>query len=65
MADGEVVGQVTSGTVSPSLGYGVALAYVPVELSKVATEVQVNVRGRHVEAVVERPPFYTEGSIKR
>lgn len=65
MANGEVVGQVTSGTVSPSLGYGVALAYVPVELSKVATEVQVNVRGRHVEAVVERPPFYTEGSIKR
>ena len=55
----------TSGTVSPTLGYGVALAYVPVDLSKVGTELQVNLRGRHVDTVVQRPPFYTEGSIKR
>ena len=65
IADGEVVGKVTSGTVSPTLGYGVALAYVPVDLSKVGTELQVNLRGRHVDTVVQRPPFYTEGSIKR
>ena len=65
IANGEVVGKVTSGTVSPTLGYGVALAYVPVDLSKVGTELQVNLRGRHVDTVVQRPPFYTEGSIKR
>lgn len=65
VSQGEVVGHVTSGTVSPTLGYGVALGYVPVELSKAGTEVQVDARGRLVDAVVQRPPFYTEGSIQR
>ncbi len=65
VSDGKVVGRVTSGTVSPSLGMGIALAYVPVELSKGGTEVQVDARGRLVDAVVQRPPFYTEGSIRR
>lgn len=65
VSDGAVVGNVTSGTVSPTLGYGVALGYVPVELSKGGTELQVDARGRLVDAVVQRPPFYTEGSIKR
>jgi aminomethyltransferase len=65
VSGGEVVGKVTSGTVSPTLGYGVALGYVPTELSKADTVVQIDARGRLVEAVVQRPPFYTEGSIRR
>jgi aminomethyltransferase len=65
VSGGEVVGRVTSGTVSPTLGYGVALAYVPSELSKADTVVEIDARGRLVEAVVQRPPFYTEGSIRR
>lgn len=65
VSDGEVVGTVTSGTVSPTLGYGVALGYVPVELSKADTTLQIDARGRLVDAVVQRPPFYTEGSIRR
>lgn len=65
VSDGEVVGSVTSGTVSPTLGYGVALGYVPVGLSKADTELQIDARGRLVDAVVQRPPFYTEGSIRR
>jgi len=65
VSDGGVVGRVTSGTVSPTLGYGIALGYVPTELSKPDTQLQIDVRGRLVDAVVQRPPFYTEGSIKR
>jgi len=65
VSEGEVVGRITSGTVSPSLGYGVALGYVPVGLSKPDTVVQIDARGRLVDAVVQRPPFYTEGSIRR
>lgn len=65
VSDGAVVGTVTSGTVSPTLGFGVALGYVPVELSKKDTVVQIDARGRLVDAVVQRPPFYTEGSIRR
>ena len=63
--DGECVGIVTSGTVSPTLGTGIALAYVPTERSKPGTALQVDARGRAVDAVVQRPPFYTEGSIRR
>jgi aminomethyltransferase len=51
--------------VSPSLGYGVALGYVPSDLSQPGTQVAVDARGRLVDAVVQRPPFYTEGSIRR
>lgn len=61
----DVVGRVTSGTVSPTLGYGIALGYVPTELAKAGTELRIDARGRSVGAVVQRPPFYTEGSIKR
>jgi aminomethyltransferase len=65
VSGGEAVGKVTSGTVSPTLGYGIALGYVPTELAKDGTEVHVDARGKHVAAVVQRPPFYTEGSIRR
>jgi aminomethyltransferase len=65
LAEGQAVGVVTSGTVSPSLGWGVAMGYVPSELSKPGTTLQIDVRGKAVEAVVQRPPFYTQGSIRR
>ena len=62
---GQAVGHVTSGTVSPTLGYGIALGYVPTELSQPGTKVEIDARGRPVDAVVQRPPFYTDGSIRR
>ncbi len=65
VAAGSPVGVLTSGTVSPSLGFGVAMGYVTADLAAPGTEVQVDVRGRMVGAVVQRPPFYTDGSIKR
>ena len=65
VSDGEVVGNVTSGTISPTLGFGVALGYVPVALSKADTSGQIDARGKLVDAVVQRPPFYTEGTIRR
>ena len=65
LSDGHAVGSLTSGTVSPSLGIGIAMGYVPVELSKAGTALRIDVRGRPVDVVVRRPPFYTEGSIRR
>lgn len=63
--DGNEVGSVTSGTVSPSLGYGIALGYVPADLAQPDTEVGVRIRDQVVPGVVTRLPFYTEGSIRR
>jgi aminomethyltransferase len=65
VAAGEPVGTVTSGTVSPTLGAGIALAYLPTELAVPGTQIAVEIRGRDVPGVVTKPPFYTEGSRKR
>jgi aminomethyltransferase len=62
---GQPAGEVTSGTVSPSLEQGVGLAYVPAEASKAGTPIEVMVRDKAVEAEVVRPPFYKEGSVRK
>lgn len=54
--DSEVVGETTSGTFSPSLRQGIALAYLPADVS-VGDAVQVDVRGTMVDAEVVTPPF--------
>lgn len=65
VANGEDVGEVTSGVVSPSLGVGVAMGYVPTEMAKPGTKLGVRIRDKVVGCEVHRPPFYTEGSIRR
>lgn len=59
------VGIVTSGVASPSLGCGVALGYLPAQAARPGTDVGVRIRGRVVAGRTQRPPFYTEGSIRR
>ena len=58
------MGQVTSGTVSPSLNIPIALGYVPTSLAAVGTPLQVDCRGRLAEGTVVKLPFYKEGSRK-
>ncbi|MFI8525245.1 glycine cleavage system aminomethyltransferase GcvT [Promicromonospora sukumoe] len=55
---GAVVGRVTSGAPSPTLGYPIALAYVTPEVSAEGTELAVDVRGRAEPFVVVPAPFY-------
>lgn len=58
LADGRIVGEITSGTISPTLGYPVALAYVPIELAKVGQQLEVEIRGKTYPALVVKKPFY-------
>ncbi len=58
LADGEVVGVVTSGTMSPTLNKAIALAYVAPERATVGNEVEVEIRSRSVGARVCDTPFY-------
>ncbi len=51
------VGIVTSGTMSPTLKVGVALALVEPDVAKADTELEVAIRNRRMRAVVTRPPF--------
>jgi len=53
-----VVGKITSGTWSPSLSIPIALAYVPIESSKIGSEVNVKIRGKLEIATVVKKPFY-------
>ncbi len=53
-----VIGHVTSGTYGPTVERNVALAYVPVERSKIGTTVAVRIRDREIPAEVVRLPFY-------
>ncbi|CAK6695224.1 glycine cleavage system aminomethyltransferase GcvT [Synechococcus sp. CBW1107] len=55
---GQVVGEVTSGTWSPTLGEAIALAYVPADATRVGTELAVEIRGKAEPAVVVKRPFY-------
>lgn len=58
--DGEVVGEVTSGTFSPTLSKGIALALLPPALVP-GTSVSVRVRNREEPFEVVKPPFVTPG----
>ena len=58
---GAVVGEVTSGTWSPTLNEAIALAYVPATAAKLGTELAVEIRGKAEPAVVVKRPFYRRG----
>ncbi|MSP12570.1 MAG: glycine cleavage system aminomethyltransferase GcvT [Chloroflexi bacterium] len=55
---GEVVGKITSGTMSPTLEKAIAMAYVRSDLREVGTELAVMIRDRPAKAVIVRRPFY-------
>ena len=55
---GNNVGRVTSGTLSPTLARPIALAYVPLELSKIGQILDVEIRGKLYPATVVKKPFY-------
>ncbi|QSG08816.1 glycine cleavage system aminomethyltransferase GcvT [Halapricum desulfuricans] len=56
-ADGEAIGHVTSGTMSPTLGEPIGLAYVDIEYADPETVVRVLVRGEPKKARIRTTPF--------
>jgi aminomethyltransferase len=63
--EGEKVDQVRSGTMSPTLGYGIGTTYLPRGRSSVGTALEIDIRGKPVPAEVVKTPFYAHGSLKR
>ncbi|MDO7698338.1 MAG: glycine cleavage system aminomethyltransferase GcvT, partial [Schleiferiaceae bacterium] len=57
-AQGDHIGIVTSGTMSPSLNQAIGMGYVPKALSKADTEIFIEVRGKLLQAKVTKLPFY-------
>ncbi len=58
LSSGKVIGEVTSGTLSLTLGYPIALAYVPTQLATIKQQLDVEIRGKAYPAVVVKRPFY-------
>lgn len=57
-ANGDKIGKVTSGTMSPSLKIGIGLGYVTINNSKLDSEIFIQIRGKGVKAKVVKAPFY-------
>ena len=56
--NGTVIGNVTSGTMSPSLQKGIGLGYVPATLAKIGSQIHIQVRKNAIPATVVKLPFY-------
>lgn len=57
-AAGNIIGEVTSGTMSPMLKEGIGMGYVPATLSKPDSEIYIKIRDRLLKAKVVKFPFY-------
>jgi aminomethyltransferase len=62
LKDGQQIGTVTSGTASPTLGFPIAMGYVPPAFKQPGTTVEIDIRGQSVPAVVVELPFYRRGT---
>lgn len=56
-ADGEPIGELSSGVLSPTLGHGIALAYLPAAHTKPGTPILIDIRNRHFPATTTKKPF--------
>jgi len=56
--NGEQIGEVTSGTLSPSLNWGIGMAYVSSAHAKIGAEIDIEIRGQKFPATVEKKPLY-------
>ena len=59
--DSQEIGEVTSGTLSPSLNQAIAVAYVAFGSHEVGTKVQVQMRNKMLDAEIVKTPFYKRG----
>ena len=56
--NGKTIGIVTSGTMSPSMGTGIGLGYVPPIFSEIGSKIQIQIRKNVIPATVVKLPFY-------
>jgi aminomethyltransferase len=57
-AQGERIGEVTSGTLAPSLNWGVGMAYVSASHAKIGQPIEIEIRGQKFPATIEKKPLY-------
>jgi aminomethyltransferase len=60
--DGNELGEITSGTLSPSLNQGIGMAYLTTPTPKLGEEVEIEIRGQRLPAIIEKKPLYKKPS---
>jgi aminomethyltransferase len=60
--NGERIGEVTSGTLSPSLNWGMGMAYVSSAHAKIGAEIAIEIRGQKFPAIIEKKPLYKKST---
>jgi glycine cleavage system T protein (aminomethyltransferase) len=63
--NGERIGEVTSGTLSPSLNWGVGMAYVSASHAKIGRQIDIEIRERKFPATIEKKPLYKDHEYPR
>ncbi len=58
--NGALIAQTTSGTVSPTLGIGIGMAYVPTEFARIDEEIEIEIRGRRFPATIQKKPLHNK-----
>ncbi len=56
--NGQRIGEVTSGTLSPSLNYGIGMAYVSAPHAKIGNKIEIEIRGQQFPVHIEKKPLY-------
>ncbi len=62
LQNGQRIGEVTSGTLSPSLNWGVGMAYVSAAHAKIGAEIDIEIRGQKFPAIIEKKPLYKKSA---
>jgi aminomethyltransferase len=62
LQNGQRIGEVTSGTLSPSLNWGVGMAYLSVAHAKIGAEIDIEIRGQKFPAIIEKKPLYKKSA---
>ena len=60
---GSSVGNVTSGTMSPSLKKGIGIGYIDKSYYEIGANIKIDVRGKLKQAQIVQAPFYKDGSL--
>jgi glycine cleavage system T protein (aminomethyltransferase) len=56
--NGRRIGEVTSGTLSPSLNWGIGMAYIDAAHAKIGSQIGIEIRGQKFPATIEKKPLY-------
>ena len=60
--NGNRIGEVSSGTLSPSLNYGIGMAYIDAPHAKIGSKIDIEIRGQKFPAIIEKKPLYKKPS---